>query len=46
MLVSERKIDMLGRIVLPADMRQKLQLSPNDRVRIVFNGAQIVIERV
>ncbi|MBQ9802151.1 MAG: AbrB/MazE/SpoVT family DNA-binding domain-containing protein [Clostridia bacterium] len=46
MLIAERKIDLLGRIVLPADMRQKLQLSANDVVRIVFNGTQIVIERV
>lgn len=43
--MAERKIDALGRIVLPRDMREQLQLKANDKLLIIFNGKQIVIER-
>ena len=38
-----RKIDELGRIVLPMELRAKLALNVTDTVEITFENASIVI---
>ena len=45
MLISERKIDPLGRLVLPADLRTHLQILSGDLLRIRFDGKRIIIEK-
>ena len=46
MLIAERNVDMLGRIVIPAKMRQKLNLKPSDAVCVVFDGKQIILKKI
>ena len=41
--ISVRTIDELGRVVLPAEIRHKLNLSTNDKVKIIEKGDKIVI---
>jgi AbrB family looped-hinge helix DNA binding protein len=36
----------LGRIVIPAKMRQKLDLKPSDTVCVVFDGKQIILKKI
>ncbi len=45
MLISERKIDALGRIVLPSDMRKRLGLAPGDSLCVVFQNGQILLKK-
>lgn len=40
-----RKIDDLGRIVLPAEMRRALDLSVQDPVEIRVEGNQIILRK-
>lgn len=40
-----RKIDGLGRIVIPMEIRNKLDISQNDPLEIHVEGSQIVIKR-
>lgn len=42
-LIAERKIDELGRIVLPAEIRQKLGITSKSTVGIYENGGRIVL---
>ena len=46
MLIAERKIDNLGRLVMPADMRQKLALCAGDTVCILFDGKRLIIKKI
>ena len=46
MLISERKIDPLGRLVIPAEMRARLQILAGDSVRILFDEKKIVTETI
>ena len=43
--VISRKIDELGRIVLPIDFRNKLGIKEKDDVNIYIKGSYIVIEK-
>ena len=45
MLYSMRKIDKLGRIVLPAEMRKILDLDPDDFVRLSIEDDKIILEK-
>lgn len=38
-----RKIDSLGRIVIPVELRQKLQVKPNDEVGIELVDETIIL---
>jgi len=40
-----RRIDELGRVVLPVEMRRALGLEDRDRVEIVAEGDQIVLRK-
>ena len=40
-----RKIDGLGRIVIPMEMRNKLDISTNDPLEIHVEGSQIVLKK-
>lgn len=40
-----RKIDELGRIVLPAELRSALSLEPRDSLEIYVDGEQIVLKK-
>lgn len=41
-----RKLDELGRIVLPKDMRAKLEIYPKDEVQVICNNEEIKIKKV
>ena len=41
-----RKIDELGRIVLPVEMRRVLGIREGDRLGISVDGGQIVLEKL
>ena len=43
--LSLRKIDSLGRIVIPRDMRKALKISEWDELRLSLTGNRIIIER-
>ena len=43
--IAVRAIDELGRIVLPAEIRHKFNLSTNDKVKIIEKGDKILIEK-
>jgi AbrB family looped-hinge helix DNA binding protein len=43
--IAQRKIDELGRIVLPIDFRHKLNLKTSDTVDIYVKGSFIIIEK-
>ena len=38
-----RRIDDLGRIVIPKEVRQKLKIKPGDPFEIVLDGDKIVL---
>lgn len=40
-----RNIDSLGRIVIPMEIRKKLDISVNDQLEIHSEGKQIVIKK-
>ena len=42
---SLRKIDNLGRIVIPMDLRRALEISDWDELRISLSGSRIIIEK-
>ena len=41
-----RKLDGLGRIVLPKDIRKLLKITPEDYVEIGVKGESIIISKV
>lgn len=43
-LIAERKIDELGRIVLPAEIRQRLGITVKSTVSIYEDGEYIVMK--
>lgn len=43
--IASRKVDELGRIVLPIDFRNKLGINEKDSVNVYIKGAYIVIEK-
>ena len=46
MLIAERNMDGLGRIVIPAKMREKLKLTSGDAVCVIFDGKQIILKKI
>ena len=38
-----RALDALGRLVIPAEVRRELQLTPGDRLVIAINGGRVVL---
>jgi len=40
-----RKVDQLGRIVLPKSLRKRYQMNEGDPVEILVQGDQIILER-
>ncbi|SFJ89663.1 AbrB/MazE/SpoVT family DNA-binding domain-containing protein [Thermoflavimicrobium dichotomicum] len=40
-----RKVDHLGRIVLPKELRNIMQIHPQDGVEIYVNGDQIILKK-
>lgn len=42
---TARRIDALGRVVLPADVRKVLGLNPGDLLAIEVNGEGIVLSK-
>lgn len=40
-----RKVDELGRIVLPAEIRKILDINPKDAVEFFMDGDRIVIQK-
>ena len=41
--MAERIIDNLGRVVIPIDIRRKLDLKPDSRVSVTVNEDSVVI---
>lgn len=41
-----RKVDELGRVTIPAEIRQSFDLQPHDKVEIIANGDHIKISKV
>lgn len=41
-----RKIDDVGRVVIPKSIRQQLELTENDEVEIIVKGSTIIINKV
>jgi len=41
-----RKIDQLGRVVLPAELRRLFNISEGDLVEIFVDGDQIILRKV
>ena len=40
-----RVIDELGRVVIPVDMRRRLEYSAREQVEIYIDGSKIIIEK-
>lgn len=40
-----RQLDKLGRVTLPMELRQHLQLSPGDRIDISLDGQTILLQK-
>lgn len=40
-----REIDMLGRVVIPKDLREKLNLNLHDKVEIHFNQNRLILQK-
>ncbi len=40
-----RRVDDLGRIVLPRDYRRLLRINPSDEVEVVTDGQHIVVRK-
>ena len=40
-----RKVDNLGRVVIPKSYREELKLKEGDKVRIIMVDKQIIIEK-
>lgn len=43
--IASRKVDELGRIVLPIDFRNQLGIKEKDSVNVYMKGSYIVIEK-
>lgn len=43
-MAIERKVDDLGRVVLPKEMRDSLGIEDNDKVSIEKEGSKIIIK--
>ena len=41
-----RKVDELGRVVLPVELRRTLQIEERDSLEISLNGETIVLQKV
>lgn len=42
----ERRLDGLGRVVIPMDIRRRLSIAPGDRLDVSCEDGRIVIARV
>ncbi len=40
-----RKIDGLGRVVIPIELRQNLNISENDEMKIYMQDGKIILEK-
>lgn len=45
-IIVERKIDPLGRLMLPAEVRRKAGIKPGDMVRVVYSGGKVEVEAI
>lgn len=45
MMVAFRKLDQLGRVVLPLELRRQLGIEPGTEVEILAEGGDIVVRR-
>lgn len=43
--IASRKIDELGRVVIPIDFRKELGIKEKDSVNVYIKGSYIVIEK-
>lgn len=41
----KRKIDELGRIVIPREVREKLNINNNDEIEIVIDEEKIIMKK-
>ena len=44
--VADRSVDEIGRIVLPVQIRQLLDVSTGDKVSIFVDGDEVILKRV
>ena len=46
-LIASRRIDELGRVVLPIELRRALGLQPGDRVELLFDPQtqQVILQK-
>ena len=40
-----RKVDDLGRIVMPIELRRRLDINPGDPVEILLSGTSVIISK-
>ena len=40
-----RKVDELGRIVIPVEIRNKLNIQEKDEVEIILEGRRVILEK-
>ena len=40
-----RKVDELGRVVFPIEIRRKLKIAPGDQMRIYLEGGSIIMKK-
>lgn len=40
-----RKIDELGRVVIPSDFREELGIEPGEKVEIHMDGGRVILKR-
>ena len=43
--IGKRKVDESGRVVLPAELRQKLGIDKNEELSIFINDSEIVMKK-
>lgn len=41
-----RKLDDLGRIVIPSDFREELGIEPGEKIEIYTDGGRVILKRV
>lgn len=41
----KRRIDEMGRIVIPANFREELELKPNDRMEVYLDGNKVILKK-
>ena len=41
-----RKIDELGRVVIPSDFREELGMEPGEKIEIYTDGGRVILKRV